>query len=112
MQDEIHALQKALAEAQARSMPQPQAEEAAQLPSRSMGDEHDADGPPVETRPEAAPQGEAVRHAPGMPTEPPLDCVPSHLNGKVFWNTDRAPPPGPTWFDAMRKAKPGGFPGR
>jgi phage terminase small subunit len=63
-------------------------------------------GPPD---PPPAPPRPAVM--PGMPTEPPQDCVPAHLNGRVFWNTDRAPPPGPTWFDAMRKAKPGGFPG-
>ena len=39
--------------------PEPHAEEAAQRPSRSMGDEHPADGPPFETRPAGAPQGEA-----------------------------------------------------
>ena len=48
---------------------------------------------------------------PGMPTEPPPDCTPGHLNGKIFWNTDRSPPPGPTWNEIIRKAGPGGFPG-
>jgi len=39
---------------------QPHAEEAAELPSRSMGNGHGADGPPFETRPSGAPQGEAM----------------------------------------------------
>ena len=47
-----------------------------------------------------------------MPTEPPPDCTPGHLNGKIFWNTDRQAPPGPTWNDIIRKAGPGGIPGR
>ena len=48
---------------------------------------------------------------PGMPTEPPPDCTPGHLNDKIFWNIDRRPPPGPSWNDIIRRAAPGGFPG-
>jgi hypothetical protein len=46
-----------------------------------------------------------------MPTEPPPDCTPGHLNGKVFWNTDRRPPPGLTWHEAMHLLKDCRFPG-
>jgi peptide/nickel transport system ATP-binding protein len=43
--------------------PQPHAEEAAQRPSRSMGNGHRADGPPFATRPAGAPQGEVGNRA-------------------------------------------------
>ncbi len=66
--------------------------------------------PPAEPEQARAEPRQAVE--PGMPTEPPPDCTPGHLNGKIFWNTDRSPPPGPTWNDIIRKAGPGGFPGR
>jgi phage terminase small subunit len=60
--------------------------------------------------PEQAPTAKPVV-APGMPTEPPPDCTPAHLNGKIFWNTDRSPPPGPSWNEIIRRAGHGGFPG-
>ncbi|MBX3503045.1 MAG: hypothetical protein KF889_26680, partial [Alphaproteobacteria bacterium] len=65
-----------------------------------------AESPPAETK--AEPQ-RAVE--PGMPTTPPPDYTPGHLNGKVFWNTHPGPPQGPTWHDVMRTMKRGSFPG-
>jgi len=69
------------------------------------------DAAPPEPVPEQAPQAKPAVE-PGMPTEPPPEWTPGHLHGRMFWNTDRRPPPGPTYNEVIQKAGKGGFPGQ
>jgi len=66
-------------------------------------------GTPPEPVPEQAPAAKPAVE-PGMPTEPPPEWTPGHLNGRIFWNTDRRPAPGPTYSEIIEKAGKGGFP--
>jgi len=113
-EEEKRQLQRQLAEARAEL-------EAIRTPSSPTGIENPnpsifpirryKEQPPAAAAPEPAPVAKPAVE-PGMPTEPPPEWTPGHLHGRMFWNTDRKPPPGPTYNDVIQKAGKGGFPGR
>ncbi len=97
----------------------------ARAPDGQMEDDYDpfAPDPPQDAPPPApeAPRPPIVLK--GMrPPDPPSPMRPAssptrvepepHVagagNGRIFWNTSRQPPPGPTWHDIIRNSR---FPG-
>ncbi|MCW5744295.1 MAG: terminase small subunit [Alphaproteobacteria bacterium] len=74
--------------------------------------ESPTESPPAESPPAASPPAEPKAEPqrvvePGMPTTPPPDYTPGHLNGKMIQRS--GPRLGPNWADALRDMKPGGF---
>jgi len=121
---ELDKTRAALAAAEARlaaavpvtppGRPQAHAEAAAAPPPRGEGE---IAGECPATAPEEPPpimlKGMGPPYPPKQVSQPPSQSPPQPLvagagNGRIFWNTERKPPSGPTWHDIIRNSK---FPG-